>query len=85
MAPPKKDWVIEIGKNGRWPVTDSDFKDMVQQMDHMGLKGPYHPKNQYPGSPYMNFRRPTAAQVRKEAKYGADKVLSDWKYLAKDC
>ncbi|PMD34550.1 hypothetical protein L207DRAFT_588074 [Hyaloscypha variabilis F] len=83
MAPTKKDWATEIAKNGRLPTTDSDFKEMVQQMNYMGLKGPYHPKNQYPGSPYMNCRRPTAAQVRKEAKFGSERVLSDWNILRK--
>lgn len=83
MAPQRKDWAVEMAKNGRWPTTDEDFKEMVKQMDFLGLKGPYHPKNAYPGSPYMNCRRPTAAQVRKEAKFASERVLSDWNTLRK--
>lgn len=63
------------------PTNSHDFKDFVNQMDDLGLKGYYNPKNAYPGSPFTPSSFPTAEEVQKEAKFGAERVLSDWNTL----
>jgi len=80
---PRTDWAVEMAKNGRMPATDKEFAEMAKQMDDWGLKGAYNPKNLYPGSPFEPSSFPSPTEVRRQAKSGSQKVLSDWKTLQK--
>jgi hypothetical protein len=80
---PRVDWAYELAKNNKYPTNPKDFKEFARQMDALGLKGAYNPKNVYPGSPFMPTSEPTAAEVRQQAKYGSQKVLEHWDTLRK--
>ncbi|TVY81496.1 hypothetical protein LSUE1_G004095 [Lachnellula suecica] len=78
---PHTDWAVEMGKNGNMPSTTKDFTEMIKQMDKLGLKGIYNPKNVYPGSPFTPSSFPTAPEVQQRARSGSEKVLHDWNLL----
>ncbi|KAE8443360.1 hypothetical protein EG329_001918 [Mollisiaceae sp. DMI_Dod_QoI] len=77
------DWAIEMSKNNRMPATKDEMVDFIKQMDELGLKGAYNPKNTYPGSAFTPSSLPKPEEVRQQAKYGTERVLSNWETLRK--
>ncbi|KAH6680911.1 hypothetical protein B0J14DRAFT_579630 [Halenospora varia] len=69
------DWAFEMAKNGRMPESTQDMKEMMKQMDDLGWKGVYNPKNCYPKSPFLPSSPPTPDEVRKQAKFGLESVV----------
>ncbi|TVY91154.1 hypothetical protein LAWI1_G003284 [Lachnellula willkommii] len=65
------------------PMSDREYLDTVKKMDYLGVKGYYNPKNIYPGSPFTPSSEPSPEEVRKQAKFGSERVLSDWNTLRK--
>lgn len=65
------------------PETKQEMDEMVEQMNEMGLKGWYHPANCYPGSPFTPSELLEPEEAQKRARYGSEKVLSDWNILRK--
>ncbi|TVY44381.1 hypothetical protein LOCC1_G003492 [Lachnellula occidentalis] len=65
------------------PMSHQEYLETMEKMDYMGVKGYYNPKNIYPGSPFTPSSEPSPAEVRKQAKIGSERVLSDWHTLRK--
>lgn len=80
---PNKDWAFEMAQNGNMPSNDREVKDMIAQMDRLGLKGAYNPKNHFPGSLFMPSAFPSPKEVQEKAERLSQKVLSDWDTLQK--
>ncbi|KAF8848070.1 hypothetical protein BDZ45DRAFT_297905 [Acephala macrosclerotiorum] len=50
------DWT-EVYNHGRKPETQAEKAEMAKQMDKLGLKGAYNPKNIFPDTPRYSRRR----------------------------
>ncbi|KAE9366427.1 hypothetical protein N431DRAFT_351887 [Stipitochalara longipes BDJ] len=70
-------------ENGKMPSSRHEVAAMAQQMDDLGLKGAYNPKNHYAGSPFTPSSFPKPAEVQQQAKHGSQRVLADWRILRK--
>lgn len=55
----------------------------MKQVDDLGWKGVYNPKNCYPRSPFLPSSPPTPDEVRKQAKFGSESAVWDWNTLRK--
>ena len=64
-------------------MSEQEYDKTMKKMDYFGVKGYYNPKNMYSGLPFTPSSEPTAAEVRKQVKFGSQRVLSDWNALRK--
>ncbi|KAL2075053.1 hypothetical protein VTL71DRAFT_8833 [Oculimacula yallundae] len=87
MAPPN-DWrplsYWDQGPDvGTKPLSNEGWMKVFDSADKYGFRGAYHPRNQFPGSPWTPTWRPTKEEFVGKLEPLVHKVLADWNTLKK--